>query len=120
MNVLLIVAHGSRLKESNEEIIRFCEKIQNKSDNDTIVKYAFLELAKPSIIESLDMISNSFNNCKISILPYFLAEGKHVKIDIPNEVNEFKLKKIDCDITILPHLGKTEGLVSLLLDTYCK
>ena len=121
MNILIIVAHGSRLKESNDEINAFSKKIQKLCDKETIIKYAFLELAEPSITKVLEDIKNeSTQKIKIDILPYFLAEGRHVKMDIPNEIKKFLKENESFDINILPHIGKTDGLMNLLLENYYK
>lgn len=116
MNILILVAHGSRLQESNEEIINFSKKIKNNADENTIIKYAFLELAEPNIYETLEKVNLEYKNANIKILPYFLAYGKHVKVDIPNEVKKFQENHKNTKITILPHIGKYDGLVNLILE----
>jgi sirohydrochlorin cobaltochelatase len=45
MEALIIVAHGSKIKSSNDEIIEISNKIKNKNEN---TFYAFLELSEPS------------------------------------------------------------------------
>lgn len=118
MDTLLIIAHGSRLKESNEEIIKFAKSIKDLSDGSFDVKYAYLELAEPSIFESLDSCLKNNPNGKIKILPYFLAKGKHVKVDIPNEIDKIKEIYKNTNIEVLPHLGKIDGLAQLIINNY--
>ncbi len=50
---LLIVAHGSRKDESNNEIFQLAENISHKTNSFDIVEAFFLELAKPSIPEGI-------------------------------------------------------------------
>lgn len=119
MKTLIIIAHGSRLKESNEEIIKFTSKIENQADENYLIRYAFLELAKPSIYDSLKDVVTKDKSYNIEILPYFLAEGRHVKEDIPNEVEKFREEFKNVNIKILPHLGKTSGLSDLIVNNYC-
>ena len=118
MQILLIVAHGSKLEESNKEIANLARTIEVLSQGLYIIKYAYLELASPSLESVLDDILNDNNSASIKLLPYFLAKGKHVKVDIPNCVNRFQSKYTNCEITVLPHLGKTKGLANLIMDNY--
>lgn len=118
MDTLLVIAHGSRLKESNEEIIRFSQSIKDLSDDSFDVKYAYLELAEPSIFDSLEACLKNNPNGKIKILPYFLARGKHVKVDIPNEISKITKLYKNAQIEVLPHLGKIDGLAQLIINNY--
>ncbi|MGA1931532.1 sirohydrochlorin chelatase [Arcobacter sp. YIC-464] len=119
MDTLLVIAHGSRVKDSNEEIIKFCESIKSLIDDDFEVKYAFLELAEPNIYDSLESCLKNNLDSKIKILPYFLARGKHVKVDIPMEIEKIKEVYNNANIEILPHLGKIDGLAQLIINNYC-
>ena len=80
---LLIVAHGSRRKESNIEVIQLAARIRRKNRSFSDVNAAFLELAKPSISDAiLDCVSNNVK--EVVVFPYFLASGRHVFKDIPD------------------------------------
>ncbi|MGP2655772.1 sirohydrochlorin chelatase [Malaciobacter sp. WC5094] len=118
MNTLLIIAHGSRLKESNDEIIDFANSIKDLSNRDFEVRYAYLELAQPNIFDSLEECLTKKPNGKIKVLPYFLAKGKHVKVDIPNEIEKIKSIYKNAEIEVLPHLGKINGLAQLIVNNY--
>lgn len=116
MKLLLIVAHGSRLKSSNEEIIELVKKVQYNSSKNLLVKYAFLELESPNITQCIESTLKETSIKEIDIFPYFLAAGKHVKFDIPNEIDEIKNKHSEIKINLLPHLGKNEALINLILN----
>ncbi|MGM0518216.1 MAG: sirohydrochlorin chelatase [Campylobacterota bacterium] len=118
MQILLIVAHGSKLEESNKEIASLAKSIEVLSEGIYIVKYAYLELATPSFDDVLEEILSANSTASIKVLPYFLAKGKHVKVDIPNSINRFKTEYSKCEVTILPHLGKTKGLADLIMNNY--
>ena len=69
---LLIVAHGSRRKESNIEVIQLAARIRRKNGIFSNVNAAFLELAKPSISDAiLNYVSNNVK--EVVVIPYFLA-----------------------------------------------
>ncbi len=115
MNIkaLLIVAHGSRKDESNNEIHELANNIAAKSNAFSIVEACFLEIAKPSIPEGLEICVNK-NASEILIMPYFLAAGRHVIEDIPHIVNEEKMKYPMISIKSLPYFGSNPDIVDIL------
>jgi len=115
MQALIIVAHGSKLKSSNDEIKNIALKIKENIEEDKLlVFYSFLELSEPSIFQSGEEAVKS--GCKtIKFFPYFLAAGKHVKVDIPNEIDKLKNKFPEINFTLLPHIGACKGMEKLIL-----
>jgi len=115
MQALLLVAHGSRRKESNEEIARLAGKLSDKaSGRFDLVEYAFLELAEPSIPDGIAQCLQR-GASSVRVLPYFLARGTHVVEDIPNEVAKACQAHPDADIQITPYLGTVDELPEVLL-----
>ena len=116
MNALLLVAHGSRRRESNDEVTLLAEKLRTACrDNFTIVHTGFLELATPSIPEGIEQcISDGAS--QITVLPYFLNSGRHVVDDVPEIVAAVKKEHPDTDIIVAPHLGASSLMVDLLID----
>ena len=116
MEALIVVAHGSKVESSNNEIKRIVNKIkENLKDDELKVFYAFLELAEPSI--SFSAIEAINQGCKnIKFFPYFLAAGKHVKVDIPDEINQLKQKYPQISFELLPHIGECKGIEKLILS----
>ena len=73
MHILLIVSHGSRREKSNQEIEQLVKNISNQIDyNFDSVMLAFLEFAKPSIVQAIDQCSR-VGAKKVTVLPYFLS-----------------------------------------------
>jgi sirohydrochlorin cobaltochelatase len=116
MEALIIVAHGSKLKSSNDEIVDIVLKIENSvKDKNLIVFHAFLELTEPSIFMAINKAIA--NECtKIKIFPYFLAAGKHVQEDIPCEIKKFKKLYPQIEFTLLPHIGKCTGIEDMIIS----
>ena len=84
MKALIILAHGSRKQESNQEIENLTNDVRAlvKREFD-IVDYAFLEIAEPSLTNSIEKVVSK-NISEITIFPYFLNSGVHIKNDIPD------------------------------------
>ena len=53
MKAVLLISHGSRFPETEEEIRAFTRQLKEKSAV-PIVEYAFLDIAHPSIPEGID------------------------------------------------------------------
>lgn len=115
MEALIIVAHGSKVKSSNDEIINIVSKIKFNIDDNILVFHAFLELSEPSIF--IAMNKAIAENCKkIKIFPYFLAAGKHVQEDIPCEIKKFKKLHPEIEFILLPHIGNCNGIENMIIS----
>lgn len=117
MNALLLVAHGSRRQQSNDEVSMLAQKLKyNCSEQYAIIHAAFLELAETLIPEGIEKCINDGAKSVI-VLPYFLNSGRHVVEDIPEIVNDTIQKYPDVDIKIAPHLGASALMMDLLIST---
>jgi len=115
MKALLLVAHGSRRKQSNDGLVLLADKLRNGCSQDyRIVNAAFLELAEVLIPDGIRQCVDE-GASSIVVLPYFLSSGRHVVEDIPNIVNDCKDRYADIDITIAPHVGASSLMLDLLI-----
>lgn len=116
MKSLILVAHGSRRAESNDEVRRLTDAVRERAGDDyDSVRCAFLELAEPSIPDGIEQ-SVQEGATEIVVLPYFLSAGRHVVTDIPNEVAGKQQQYPDVAIRIAPYLGAAGGIADLLLS----
>ena len=116
MHHLIIIAHGSRRQESNEEILNLVEYVRSRtSDHYDRIESAFLELAKPSIEEAITASVDSGAE-HITLLPYFLSDGNHVAHDIPAICERCARRFPNVDITLKPYFGQSSAVADLLLQ----
>ncbi len=114
---LIIAAHGSRKKESNKELAALAVKVAQK---DTLKSYddvdhAFLQIAEPLLENKiLEKIESGAKD--IVIFPFFIGSGSHILIDIPNLVNEFKIKYPDVGFTLTNHLGMLKAIEDVIIN----
>jgi sirohydrochlorin ferrochelatase len=120
MKALLIVAHGSRRKESNDEVRRLAARIdENSGPAFDLVTCAFLEISSPQIDSAIaDLIDAGAK--EIKVFPYFLAAGTHVVNDIPALIKEEEDAHSSVHFEILPHLGALQGISTLILNQIYK
>lgn len=120
MKALLILAHGSRRKESNDEVRRLADRIrENAGPSFNRVEAAFLEISSPLADSAIaDLVDEGIK--EIIIFPYFLAAGSHVTHDIPKLVEEQKEQYPELLFNILPHFGALQGVSTLILTQIYK
>ncbi|HET8700513.1 MAG TPA: CbiX/SirB N-terminal domain-containing protein [Nitrococcus sp.] len=114
---LLVLAHGSRRRASNEEIrhlsARLAARLGGQYDR---VMPAFLELAEPSIPVAIDE-AIAAGAGEVVLFPYFLAAGRHVREDIPRLVAEARQRHPQACLELRPHLGELPGLIRLIAES---
>ena len=117
MKSLLLIAHGSRRSQSNDEVKEIAEKLKQQcAEEYPIIHTAFLELADPLIPDGIKKCIDD-GASSVTVLPYFLNSGRHVIEDIPNIVNETKQTYPNVDIKISSHLGASALMMDLLIST---
>jgi len=110
---VILIAHGSKRRESNEEFIRLVKKVKEQESRFHVVEFAFLELAQPSIEDSIDKM-HQMKMDEVYLYPYFLNSGKHVVVDIPNIAREMQIKIKDMKIEVLKHFGESQSIVTII------
>lgn len=118
MNALLVVAHGSRKKESNDEILKRAAELNDTNDSpfDTVL-CAFNQFSGPTVDEQISKLAALHVN-EITVLPYFIAAGSHVTKDIPELVEQAREKYPAIRFHISPHIGAFKGINHLIIDEF--
>ena len=115
MKALLLVAHGSRRKQSNDEVVLLADKLRNIcSQQYNIVNSAFLELAETLIPDGIKQCIDE-GATSVVVLPYFLNSGRHVVEDIPRILNDCISLYPEINISLAPHLGASPLMIDLLI-----
>lgn len=119
MNALLLVAHGSRRRESNEEIRALAAKLRELQNSQrapfALTAHAFLEMAEPTIAAGIAELAAQGAR-DIAVLPYLLAAGNHVNADIPREIAAAARAHPRITITLAPHFGAADGVAQLIVE----
>lgn len=117
MKALLLVAHGSRRKLSNDEVFILADKLKsNCSEQYAIIHAAFLEIAEPLIPDGIKQCIDD-GATSIIVLPYFLNSGRHVTEDIPEIVNAARTSYPHIEINVAAHLGASDLMMDLLITS---
>ena len=115
MKALLLIAHGSRRLASNDEVRQLAERMASLADGEYGGVFpAFLELAEPSIPGGVgDCVAAGAS--EIVVVPYFLAAGRHVAEDIPEELAKARAIHPEVKIHQVDYLGKHQSIPDILL-----
>jgi len=114
MKGILVLAHGSREK-STEETLQQVVKYLREIFNEEVIETAYLQFSNVNL-------HTGFENLKtkgvddIVVIPYFLFEGVHIKEDIPKEIDHYLKENMDVKITMGKTLGADKRLAEILAD----
>jgi sirohydrochlorin ferrochelatase len=112
---ILIIDHGSRRAEANDQLRYMAQLVEQLISDGTIVQYAHMELATPTIAEG-------FAECvrrgakEVVAVPYMLAPGRHVTWDIPTLVHTAATAYPFVACYVTRALGPDRKLAQLVLE----
>ena len=109
---VIVVAHGSRATPANQAHLDLCAELAQRSDS--AVHPAFLELAEPSLAETLDTVARVTNS--VVVLPHFLLPGNHTQRDIPELIAAAREANPDVEFVQLAHVGASPAMIGLVLE----
>lgn len=113
MRGILIIGHGSRMKEGN---IAFEELVRVFSAKSTLPVYgAHMALATPTIEESVyEMVEAGIDD--IIVLPYLLYGGKHIMKHIPERLEALKKNIVNIQFTVTSTLANDPLVIQALYN----
>lgn len=111
---IVLVAHGSRKRSANQELLRIAELLAVDFE-DSIVQPAYLELAEPDIPTGIGMCIEQGAG-RVIVVPYFLLPGSHVREDIPQFVAEASARHPEVPIRLVRAMGYHPVLADIILD----
>ena len=108
---VLIVDHGSRRAEANELVETLARALLSRVDR--IVKIAHLEAAEPDISQGIDACVAEGAQA-ITVLPFFLAPGRHTIEDVPAQATEAAARHPGLTVRVAEPVGTHPMLVEIL------
>ncbi|MGE5195323.1 MAG: sirohydrochlorin chelatase [Deltaproteobacteria bacterium] len=110
----LLIAHGSRRPEANDDLVRLADIIRAKGLY-PIVETAYLELAAPDIPEAGEKCVRLGATC-VKLLPYFLSAGAHVVEDLERHRRELEARFPQVAFELCAPLGLHPLMIEIVLD----
>ena len=110
---VLLVDHGSRRAEANELVETLARALLSRVDR--IVKTAHLEAAEPNIEQGIDACVAEGAQ-EITVLPCFLAPGRHTIEDVPRQATAAAARHPGLIIRVAEPIGTHPMLVDILRE----
>jgi sirohydrochlorin cobaltochelatase len=106
---LVLFAHGARDPEWASPMRRVCAAVSAQAPG-LRVELAFLEFMAPTLRESVEsLVGNGFD--RIVVLPMFIAQGGHLKRDVPLLLEELRTLHPQTCFELASAVGEAEAVV---------
>lgn len=89
MKAILLVGHGSRDPEGNEQVRQMIQELTSQLDSTLLVETCFLEFEKPTIEQGIQACVEK-GATSVYVIPLMLLAAGHSKIHIPAAIDEAK------------------------------
>lgn len=114
MKGILIIAHGSRRKETINTMEQVFKMVQDNMP-DLVVEHAYMEFCEVNLEKGLDILREK-GVTEIVVVPYFLFDGMHIIKDIPEEIETYLEKHKNMKISMGKTLGADKRIAEVLCD----
>jgi precorrin-3B C17-methyltransferase len=114
MKTVLLVGHGSRVAEGNDELRAFADSLARRRP-ELKFQTCFIELAGPSIAKGIENCVNG-GATEIYVVPIILFAAGHSKLDIPMAIDQAKAKYPGVEFIYGRPLGVQDKALEILLD----
>jgi sirohydrochlorin ferrochelatase len=111
---LLLIDHGSRRAESNQQLEDMAARVRRLRPDAAVVA-AHMEIAAPDLATAFATLV-AHGATRVVILPYFLGDGRHLTQDIPALAAAAAAAHPGVGYTIGAALGPHDALAALLLE----
>ena len=103
---LILFAHGARDPEWARPVQAVAQRLQRQNP-DLTVAVAFLEFMAPTLPEAVAMLAHQTQGLtQIDILPFFIAQGGHLRQDVPLMLEAIQREHTGLSLRLLPALGE--------------
>lgn len=109
---LVLFAHGARDPQWASPMRRVCAAVRAQAP-DLRVELAFLEFMAPVLRDSVEaLVGDGFE--RIVVLPMFIAQGGHLKRDVPLLIEELRTLHPQICFELAGAVGEAEAIVQAM------
>jgi sirohydrochlorin ferrochelatase len=114
MKGVLVIAHGSRARESESSLDEVLAMVREKMPG-VLIECSFMEFSDRTFAKGVKSLIDKGVD-EIRIVPFFLFMGVHMKEDIPALAHECAKEYESVAITMAEPLGADMRLADILVD----
>lgn len=109
---IILFAHGARDPEWAQPFRKIKRALEAKRPG-VGVELAFLELMEPALPDAVAKLARAGNR-SITIAPLFMAQGGHLKNDLPKILYALRTEHRGIEITLLPAVGDVDAVLDAI------
>lgn len=113
-SALVLFAHGARDAQWSEPFRAIRQAVAARRP-DLTVELAFLELMQPTLGDCVAQLARD-GHTRITVAPLFLAQGGHLKKDLPRLLKDLSARHAAAEITVLPPIGEVTELLNAISE----
>lgn len=113
-SALVLFGHGARDPEWAGPMRRIRDAVCVRAGAPR-VELAFLEFMSPTLTEAIAALVAG-GACRVAVVPIFLAQGGHLKRDLPVLLDEARAAHPGCEITLATAAGEADPVVVAMAD----
>jgi sirohydrochlorin cobaltochelatase len=111
---LVLFAHGARDPQWAEPFKRIQSAIRARRPG-SVVELAFLEIMRPALADAIATLVTGGHR-RITIAPLFMAQGGHLRHDLPRLLDAVRAQHAGVEFTLLPAVGDVETILNAIAD----
>lgn len=111
---LVLFAHGARDPEWAAPLRAIQSRVRAREPG-RIVELAFLEFMQPGLEATVDRLAADGHHA-ITVAPIFIAQGGHLKHDLPILLANLRQRHPRLALTLLPALGDSPQILDAVSD----
>jgi sirohydrochlorin cobaltochelatase len=111
-HALILFAHGARDPEWAKPFENIRALVASQRP-DLVVELAYLELMTPRLAEAMDRVASS-GVADVTVAPLFMAQGGHLKEDVPRLLAEVERRHPGVKMRLLPAVGEVDALLNAI------
>lgn len=108
-SAIILFGHGARDPEWARPMERVRDAVRAGAPG-VEVEVAFLEFMRPGLVEAIDCLARG-GATDVTVVPMFLAQGGHVKKDLPGLLDEARALHPQCEVKLLAAVGEAPQVV---------
>ena len=104
---LILFAHGARDPAWSRPVQMVAQRLQTLNP-DLTIGIAFLEFMSPTLNEAIANMLDQVGGgpLQVDILPFFIAQGGHVRQELPLMLEQIQSEQANLQLRLLPPLGE--------------
>ncbi len=111
---IVLFAHGARDAQWARPFRKIQRAITRKKPG-TTVELAFLEIMDPTLADAIARLVADGHK-RIAVAPLFMAQGGHLKQDLPRLLDAIRGDHPGTGITLLPAIGDVAAILDAISD----